>query len=515
VDADLAEMRIQAGDVVGAKQVVEKSKAGLWEVVTAHGLLEIEREPELHSIYLPGVLPLVRVLMQDGELAMVLGNPSEALTGLKRGMELLKYTRSLPQLFHRLALLLARATRLVNAQGATGGALDKAVAECDGLLEQCLSVAVLEGGHDHNVIVQALVEQALLRTLQANDVTGRPEMPPTEEPAEGAEPPLVSVSAAVSACSQYLDAAAKACSMRLNLTHKPHTFSAAISPTAALPQWIKDAIQAQEAYQEQSRGKAPGGDLPEGRVLMEELMNLRRKQNQRPLHSDCVLAQLGSLHNIMKDVCPPYAAEACFPSPPTVSLESTLTPAPIGTVSIQWLESEVYAESTDPKVKLDPLQSMASVVYVVVSESAPDSDGNTAPEVACGVKTLRLEIVRDIHSAIRMCSADLEGAANDPDADLADMVEAAEELVIETAAQIRGLGGTEAAEALGLNHPTLDMGMDTSQTLMEDDEETDEPKKSFVDTEFVKRLELMMDSNSGISTVDAELAKHVRKIFHV
>eukprot|EP00854_Cymbomonas_tetramitiformis_P001513 gene1513-2147_t len=474
--ADLAAVKRRCGCLDEAESLLFEAEKLLRAVVEAHGQLEMQRYPELRSIYTGGVEALVKVLAQQGELQLLHERYEKAAGLLTDAIGLTHYTRTLPQLHAQISLLLARALRLKALPPPESHfapimeeemAVEAATVEAH--LERCITWGMLDGGHDLGTIRSALLESAL---LQVDHLKVLPKPPAAAvEVTEGADtavdgetkPADVQREALIGKCLFFLQSVAKTSEMKVKLMETTQNLSGAITSTDSLPKWVKQYVAETEEYQESLRGVSPGGPTPTGRLLVEYYVKLVQTQFQQLMHADCTQARVAVLHRVMKSICSVYAAECCWSALPLFT-----EPAPA-----------LAAEYT------------AQLVYVIVPPAAADGEPTEPP--LCGAVHVALPRVRYADSCVKAVLTTTE-----------EQKTPIEEAQMEQLADI----------FRAVFDPTKEMpALNIDASVVDRDPTTEDAAPATPlgwDAAFLTKLEALLHIDSGLDIVDSRLSNLMR-----
>jgi len=422
--AVLAELKRRCSLWEEAEELLNEARGILEEVVEMHALKEIMEEPKLQSIYVQGVSQLAKVLLLIAELRLINRDPATSYVLLRQAHHLTGFMRGTPQFHARLFLLLGRSLRLQPREFLSTQPLpykakeiDRALVQPEVALVKCLTVCALDGAHDWTVLHEAVLERAALAVEAVQD------------PAHDAEGGEFAKEHAIASCKAYLQDAARVATMRCVLFETPHALSASIAEAglANMPAWLKAAVMESEQFQEALRGVSPGGNLPQGRLLVELFASMARKQNLRLLHADHLQAQVSKAHTYMKEVCAAYVKECCFEGVPGLlpAPDQAVAPPPLapGTVLIQWQELEDvqvpqpprHKKGTDkplnPALVIPRAEFTVVATFVVVAEPGPVvGDIPAAPRVVCNARSMPLREVKAAQAAVKATSLEMEAS---------------------------------------------------------------------------------------------------------
>jgi hypothetical protein len=326
----LAELHQRCSLYGEADRFLLAARTTLETVVDAHGLVEMLADDKQRSLYMPGLLPLVKVLVLSAEMRLSFHQPAEAYTLLQRALLLVGYTRAGAPLYGRLLVALGRALRLQSREYLTtqplredGAQADAATVDPAVALAQCLAVVTLDGAHDWNLLHEALLERTWLTMANVDD-----------------DNQDVRASAVASAAATLAEAAAVA-AQRTVLLQAPHTITTGVTDAAlgTMPAWLRDMLRGREEFQVMIRGEAPGGALPQARPLVELFKALAQRQQRRILHADVMQAQAAAVHALLQSTCPEYVRQCCFSVVPGQPA-APVAPAE-GLVLLQWQVREL------------------------------------------------------------------------------------------------------------------------------------------------------------------------------
>ncbi|KAG2499074.1 hypothetical protein HYH03_003257 [Edaphochlamys debaryana] len=400
-----------------------------------------------------------------------------------------------------------QATALTSASGVAATAAKLSAAKA--ALSAAITLACLDGGHLRGVMRSALLE---LGSIFIAGMDAR----------------------SAAACLRAAHAASVKQDLLLLSNHT-------LQPVTAnhLPDWAVTHVKGQEALFAQSTGRnpnAPVADADVARGVVCLLAGLKRSLEGLPVGGgfrERAEAKLAALHAALRGACAKYGTDACFAEPPLPASPND-NPAPAdGTVLVQWhcqdgcwqegrswradgslatpglppvagttaaaalaaAADAAAAAVTDAQLlALQPVESYASLLYVI---SAPSPDGDSGPH--CGEVTFAVKDIRELHRRLKQLRSRLEKPKAPTDllgypaptpAELSDLLRATERLL--SAVPRSSEDGSSAAFS------GVESGMSGSEAMVGEVRPT-------LDAAFLCRLEALLSLEGGLDVADVTL----------